>query len=173
MSETATNAADAAPNSTSNTFSADYVKELRAENKATRLRTQELETQLAHAAESGKKLELDFSNKEKAISEQAKQAAIRSEMKVHALKAGMVDLDGLKLLDLSKIQLNEAGELENADAVLKQAKDSKPWLFNITTSTSSTASPPKASEVKTKSALEMSADELAAFEKQHGIKSRF
>ncbi len=34
---------------------------------------------------------------------------IRAEMKAEAIRAGMIDLDWLKLLDLSEVKLNERG----------------------------------------------------------------
>ena len=39
-------------------------------------------------------------------------ASVRAELKVEAVRAGMVDLDGLKLLDLRDVQLNAQGELD-------------------------------------------------------------
>jgi cell division septum initiation protein DivIVA len=173
MSETTT-AGDPAPTPTTHTFSADYVRELRAENRTTRLKAQELEAQLQQATEAGKKLADEFAAKQTSISDAAKAAMTRSELKVHALKAGMVDLDGLKLLDLSSIKLTDTGEIENAEAILKAAKEAKPWLFSMTTAntTSSTSQPPKPAEPKIADARNMSDDDLAAFEKQHGIKTQ-
>ncbi len=54
---------------------------------------------------------------------------MRRTLENEALKAGIVDLDGLKLLDLSSCQVNENGELEEAEALIADLKRSKPWLF--------------------------------------------
>ena len=42
---------------------------------------------------------------------------VRAELKAEAVRAGIVDLDGLKLLDLSAARLNERGEVDNASAI--------------------------------------------------------
>lgn len=80
---------------------------------------------------------------------------IRAELKASALKAGMVDLDGLKLLDLSKVTLNDKNEIEGADALMAEAKKSKPWLFTEATSTSSTQTTPAPKSGDKKLATEM------------------
>ena len=41
----------------------------------------------------------------------ARSRLIRAELKVEAVRAGMVDLDGLKLFDLGDVQLNADGEI--------------------------------------------------------------
>jgi len=41
--------------------------------------------------------------------EQSDRRLILAEMKAEAIRAGMIDLDGLKLLDLSEMRLNEKG----------------------------------------------------------------
>ena len=42
----------------------------------------------------------------------ANERIIRTELKSYAVKAGIVDLDGLRLADLSGVKLNDAGEVE-------------------------------------------------------------
>jgi hypothetical protein len=167
MSETTTSSPDGAP--TPQTFSLEYVKELRSEAKATRLKAQELEAQLEQAKAASKTLADEFETKRVSLEQAAKDRLIRAELKSHALKAGMIDLDGLKLLDTSKISLTEDGELEGAETLLEAAKKQKPWLFGVTNSTSTAQQPPKPAEIKQRSALEMSDEELAAFEREHGI----
>lgn len=63
------------------------------------------------------------------LQEQSKTRLIRAEMKAEAIRAGMIDLDGLRLLDLSAIKLNEIGEIEDAPGLMAQFKKAKPWLF--------------------------------------------
>jgi len=147
-------------------FSVDYVRELRAENKGYRLKHQEAEAKLAKAT-----ADLDAAIKgvdervNKATTEAktaADQRIIRAELKAAAVKAGMVDLDGLKLADLSKVKLNpETGEVEGADALMEDLKKGKPFLFG-STNTSNTEKPPKPGEQSGKKVSEMTAAEYAA-----------
>ena len=41
--------------------------------------------------------------------QQSDMRLVHAEMKAEAIRAGMIDLDGLKLLDLSAVRLNENG----------------------------------------------------------------
>ena len=84
---------------------------------------------------------------------------IRAELKAEAVKAGMIDLDGLKLIDASEVQLNEAGELQDAGAVLGRLKRAKPWLFGGGTSSSAAANPPRPEPPRTRHANELSHEE--------------
>ena len=86
---------------------------------------------------------------------------VRAELKAEAVRAGIVDLDGLKLLDLSAARLNDKGEVEGAATLLATLKREKPWLF-APHSSSSTAAPPPAAPAKTKMATEMSDAEYRA-----------
>ena len=86
---------------------------------------------------------------------------LRAELKTEAVRAGMVDLDGLKLLDTSSLKLTEEGTLPNAAEVMRQLKRDKPWLFTKPSS-SNIAVPPSAEPPKTKLAKEMSYNEWQA-----------
>jgi hypothetical protein len=55
----------------------------------------------------------------------------------------MVDLDGLKLADMSTVKLDDNGEVEGADALMEALKKAKPYLFGATTTTTSTEPKPK------------------------------
>jgi len=167
MSETTT---ASSPEEKQTTFSVDYVRELRSENKSYRLKATELETALQQAQTASQKVAEDFEAQKAQINQAAQTAVTRAELKAVATKHGMVDLDGLKLLDLTKVKINDVGELEGADALFKQAKESKPWLFGVTNSTTTPQSPPQPAEVKTKTAKEFSDDEMRAFEREHGIR---
>lgn len=85
--------------------------------------------------------------------QEADQRLIRAEMKAEAVRAGMVDLDGLKLLDLSATKLSSTGEVEGAAGLMAQAKRDKPWLFVGTSSTAAT--PPPAAAPTPKKAMDM------------------
>jgi len=86
---------------------------------------------------------------------------IRAELKAEAIRAGIVDLDGLKLLDPAAAKLNDAGEVENAPTLLANLKREKPWLF-AGQSSSSTAAPPPAASAQAKKATEMTDAEYRA-----------
>jgi hypothetical protein len=75
--------------------------------------------------------------------EAAHQARIvQSELKSHALRAGMIDLDGLKLLDPAAIKLTPKGEIEGADHLMTELRRTKPWLFHAATTSTPAAAPP-------------------------------
>jgi len=142
------------------TFSKDYVRELRNESAGYRLKYQETETAKKAAEEAAAKAATDADAKVKAAQDAADQRVIRAELKAAALKAGMVDLDGLKLADLSSVKLNEAGEVEGAEALMEALKKSKPYLFGAASS-STPGTPPKPADPKAKKATEMTDEEYA------------
>jgi len=86
---------------------------------------------------------------------------IRAEMKVEAIRAGMIDLDGLKLLDLTDVKLDDDGAVPDAAERITRLKRSKPWLFG-TSSSSSALTPPSAQPPRQKHASEMTNAEYAA-----------
>ncbi|AVA33356.1 hypothetical protein C3Z06_06770 [Cupriavidus metallidurans] len=147
-----------APAPAPETFSKEYVHELRKENQGYRLKFQESEGKAKAAEEAASKANTDADAKVKAAQEAADQRVIRAELKAAALKAGMVDLDGLKLADLSGVKLNEAGEVEGAEALMEALKKSKPYLFGAP-STSTHGDPPKPKNPEAKKATEMTEEE--------------
>lgn len=86
---------------------------------------------------------------------------IRAEMKAQAILAGMVDLDGLKLVDYSTVKLSTAGDVEGAGSVMSRLRQAKPWLFGQASS-STGATPPPAQPPRKKLAQEMSDAEYRA-----------
>src|SRR5580698_7042431 len=86
---------------------------------------------------------------------------IRAELKAEAIRAGIVDLDGLKLVDPSEVKLSADGEVEGASALMARLKKAKPWLFSAA-SLSSTAMPPPAQVLRQKLATEMTDAEYRA-----------
>ncbi|GLR67573.1 hypothetical protein GCM10010909_22540 [Acidocella aquatica] len=87
---------------------------------------------------------------------------IRAELKAEALRAGMVDLDGLKLLDTEDLRLTEAGDVADAPALLARLKRAKPWLFGVAMSSSSAANPPRPEPPRTRHANDLSHEEWLA-----------
>ena len=96
------------------------------------------------------------------MAEVAQLAALRArlvqaELRTAAVRAGMVDLDGVKLIDASTLTVSDAGELEGAAAIMTRLRQEKPWLFGR--SSSSPASAPRATPPRAKTAMEMSVEE--------------
>ncbi len=83
---------------------------------------------------------------------------VRAELKAEAVRAGMIDLDGLKLLDMTGIKVADNGEVEGARTIMRELKRAKPWLFGGGSS-SSTAGAPPAQPPKARLATEMDFEE--------------
>jgi hypothetical protein len=124
-------------------FSKDYVRELRGENASYRTRATEAAQKAQEADERATKAEKDADEKITATQTAANERVIRAELRAVAVKAGMVDLDGLKLADMSTVKLDDNGEVEGADALMEALKKAKPYLFGATTTTTSTEPKPK------------------------------
>ena len=145
------------------TFSREYVAELRQESASYRTARNASDVTAAAATEAAKKATEEADAKVAAATTAADARILRAELKAEALKAGMVDLDGLKLADMSKVKLNEAGEVEGAEALMTELKKSKPYLFGVVSSSSNPGGqPPKPSGNKAKSATEMTTEEYKA-----------
>ena len=82
-------------------------------------------------------------------------------LKVEAVRAGIIDIDGLKLVDPSHLKLNPDGEVDGAAALIAELKKAKPWLFAVVSS-STTAKAPAALPPRQKQANEMNDDEYRA-----------
>lgn len=129
-------------------FSREYVHGLREENKTYRLRTQEAE-----------RLRQESEQKASERVQAAQANLVRAELKAVALAAGMIDLDGLKLADLSSVTLNDAGEVQGAQVLIQGLQEAKPYLFRATSNSSNPNPPPPAKPVAAKRATHMSRDE--------------
>jgi hypothetical protein len=66
---------------------------------------------------------------------------VHAELKSHAIRAGILDLDGLKLMDQSKLVLDGDGNIAGAPALMEQLKRDKPWLFAKPNSSHPAAAP--------------------------------
>lgn len=155
----------------SGVFTAEYVRELREENKSYRLKNQELttkvegfETEKADAVAKAVE-EAKVQAKEEARTEvqaEADQRVLLAKLESEAVKNGMVDVDGLKLADISSVKLKE-GKLEGADALFAGLKESKPYLFGQPQSNSSNPNkPPAPNPPAPKMAKDMTDEEYAA-----------
>ncbi len=83
---------------------------------------------------------------------------VQAELRTAAARAGMVDLDGIKLVDMSGLAVNASGELVEAPEIMTRLRHDKPWLFGRGSS-SSAALAPRATPPKAKTAMEMSVEE--------------
>ncbi|TLU72689.1 phage scaffolding protein [Lichenicoccus roseus] len=54
---------------------------------------------------------------------------IRSELKAHAIRAGIVDLDALRLADTATLSLGDNGDVVGAEALIDGLRLQKPYLF--------------------------------------------
>ena len=83
---------------------------------------------------------------------------IRAELKAVAVRAGMVDLDGLKLIDVDHLRLDDDGNVKGAGEVMRDLRRAKPWLFGGASTSSSSPAPPM-QPVRPRLATEMNYDE--------------
>ena len=124
-------------------FSREYVAELNRESKMWRQKAREAEQELERVradAESATRL----AGEKITYAEQvAGERVLRAELKAAALRAGMVDLDGLKLADLASVRLLDDGSVEGAEALMESLKAAKPYLFGRVNSTSAPHVPPR------------------------------
>ena len=104
------------------------------------------------------------------MDEDTEARIIRAEMKAAAIQAGMIDLDALKLLDLSGVKLDRNGDVTLPGDFFDKARAAKPYLFKAEATTSSSATPPPAAPPSEKRATEMNDAEFAALKRQYGIR---
>jgi hypothetical protein len=166
--------APATPPTPPATFSAEYVAELRHENGNWRKKAQEHEAAAtaATAAAATAKADAEKAAGEKitAAEQVANDRIVRAELKTLAIEAGMIDLDGLKLADLTKVKLNDKGEVEGAAELIKDLKAKKAYLFKEP-STSSGDPAPKPGDKKPVDAMKMTPDELKAYKASIGVRA--
>lgn len=163
------------------TFSREYVQELRQENASYRTRANDAEKKAQEAEAAAKKAkeeadaaiakaQTDADEKVKQKHTESEQRIIRAELKAEAIKAGMVDLDGLKLADLSAVKIDEQGNVVGAEELLKSLKESKPYLFKEVSSTSHAGDPPPKKDPTPFDARKATPEEVAAKAREMGLK---
>ena len=82
---------------------------------------------------------------------------ILAELRAEALRAGMIDADGVRLLDLAGLRLSPDATLPEAPSLIALLRTAKPWLF--TRSTSSPAAPPSSAPSAPRRATDMTEQE--------------
>ena len=73
----------------------------------------------------------------------------------------MVDLDGLKLIDLSGIRLDDDDKVVGGRQIMADLAAQQAWLFGATSSSSAALSP-ASQPVRQKTAMDMTDEEYAA-----------
>lgn len=172
--------ADETNNTQPQTFSLEYVRELRAENKALRLQNNELsvkvktleDSEATHkkaADEAVAKAKSEFESEKAALKADAETRTLQYELRAAAKAAGMINVDDLKLADLSGVKLDDKGGLQGADALFKSMRESKPYLFGaVKGNTHPGKAPPTEGNQAPKLATEMTREELAAAKAKNG-----
>jgi hypothetical protein len=95
------------------------------------------------------------------IRQESEAKLIRAELKTEAVRAGMIDLDGLKLIDASELSLDKDGNVVGGSTIMERFKRIKPWLFGGGSS-SMPVVPPPAQPARSKLATEMTEAEYKA-----------
>lgn len=114
-----------------------------------RTKAKELEDKLAKEAEDRQKAIDDALNKQR---DEGNARLIRAELRAQLKASGAVNVDdALKLLDVSKLKIDEHGEVSGVDELLTATRKEKPYLFaEVTTANNprNVPRPPGAPQVK-------------------------
>ena len=96
----------------------------------------------------------------KEVELQATARLRQSELKSEAVRAGIIDLDGLRLLDPA-VMVSRSSESFDPAAIVSGLRREKPWLFGVPSSSSFKAAP-AAVPARHRLATEMSVEEWRA-----------
>lgn len=86
---------------------------------------------------------------------------LQANLRTEAIRAGMIDLDGLRLIDPQTVKLDENGDIVDGKGLMASLQKKKPWLFGLMSS-SSALRPPASLPARQKMAVEMTDEEYAA-----------
>lgn len=155
-----------------------HVDKILAEKKKMKAELSEAKAKLTEKerveAEAARKADIEKGNWEKIAKEtqaklDAKDAKIlRGEVKMLAVKAGLLDPSLLDELTLSGVSVDDQGNILGAEEFIKKQKKDRPYLFGQAPSTipegttTPTKTPTPNAAAKSKDALEMNAAEFAA-----------
>lgn len=76
------------------------------------------------------------------MKQKAENGIVKAHLQAEAARAGMIDLDGLKMLDISRVTISEDGEVQGATALMERVRKEKPWLFGKTSTSAPGGAPP-------------------------------
>jgi hypothetical protein len=76
------------------------------------------------------------------VKQKAESGIVKAHLQAEATRAGMIDLDGLKLLDISHVTVTADGEVQGATALMDKCRKEKPWLFGKPSTSAAGGAPP-------------------------------
>ena len=76
------------------------------------------------------------------MKQKAEDGIVKAHLQAEAARAGMIDLDGLKMLDLSRVTISENGEVQGTTALMERVRKEKPWLFGKASTSAPGGAPP-------------------------------
>ena len=76
------------------------------------------------------------------VKQRAESGIVKAHLQAEATRAGMIDLDGLKMLDTSHVTVAEDGEVQGAAALMDRVRKEKPWLFGKPSTSAPGGAPP-------------------------------
>lgn len=83
---------------------------------------------------------------------------IAAELRAEAVRAGIVDIDGLRLMDRPEVSVSSEGQVLGADRAVARLRRDKPYLFRDASSSAAAAAPDTTRPVE-RLATEMSLEE--------------
>jgi len=86
--------------------------------------------------------------------QKADSGIVKAHLQAEAMRAGMIDLDGLKMLDTSHLSVAEDGSVQGVAGLMEKVRREKPWLFGKP-STSAAGAAPSSLPPRQKLATEM------------------
>jgi hypothetical protein len=139
-------------------FLGEYLHELREENKSLRLQSEEnlkkAEDERKLAAEERKASKDTLQKVEEKIKAD-QERIVRAELKVFATKAGILDIDDVRHIDLSAIKFSDDGDIVGAKEAIDALKAKKPHYFKQNSSSPSFGTPKPGEEIKPINAMSM------------------
>ncbi len=68
-----------------------------------------------------------------AVQEEARGRVLQAELRTHAVRSGILDLDALKLAELDGVRFDEHGDVLGVEEVISALRERKPYLFSTET----------------------------------------
>ncbi len=88
-----------------------------------------LRRELSRAREQARAAQNEREAAVSSIRDEADERVIRSEIRLQAMRSGIIDLDALRLLETSGLAVRTDGSVEGAEEAVAALKVSKPYLF--------------------------------------------
>jgi hypothetical protein len=108
------------------TFTKEYVEQLRENAKSERLKREAAEQKAKEKDDAFATLNSKITD----LESKSQERIVKAEVKAFAAKAGVIDLDAaLKLADMSKVKLNDDQEVTGVEEMLNDLKEKRPYLF--------------------------------------------